>query len=565
MILDPLQLLAWQDRLLNVRRNWEPTWQDIADFIIPNKTGITTRNTPGTKQTTKLFDSTGNRALKRLSAVVHGSLTSSTIKWFNLRMRDERLNKSRAVKLWLEDTTSRMTSQINASNFNSECQEVYIDLTGFATAALFVEEAAVKDMKGFPGITNTALPCGSYVIDEGPDGLVDTLFRDFPLSAINIVKKFGDKVPDEIAKAAKEKPDTPFDVVHAIYPREGGKSTPTTPARDLSWASVHVSKKHKVALSEGGFHEFPVMVPRWSKCSGETYGRGPGHEVIPDVKTLNKAIELSLKAFGKAIDPPMTALHDGIVGGDVRLMAGGITYVTDKDALRPVELGSKWDVVKFKTEDIRDAVNKSFLADHITLKDSPAMTAEEVRTRSEMMIKLLGPTLGRIETELLNPFIQRVFNMMLRAKAIDAPPAEVLEAMANARGQIDIEYTGPLAKGQRIQEVYAIERIYQFITPIATVSPGVLDILDHDENVRAACDVLGMPVKGVREDKVVKKIRADRGAAEADAAKVDADRQDAGTVKDLAAAENKNPQGAPFPPGIPGTEVGSFGGESPQA
>ena len=111
----------------------------------------------------------------------------------------------------------------------------------------------------------------------------------------------------------------------------------------------------------------------------------------------------------------------------------------------------------------------------------------------------------------------------------------------------------------------AIERIYQFITPIATVSPGVLDILDHDENVRAACDVLGMPVKGVREDKVVKKIRADRGAAEADAAQVDADRQDAGTVKDLAAAENKNPQGAPFPPGIPGTEVGSFGGESPQA
>lgn len=561
---DPLQLLAWQGRLLTVRRNWEPTWQDIADFIIPNKAGVTTRVTPGSKTTTKLFDSTGNRALKRLSAVIHGSLTSSTIKWFNLRMRDEKLNRSRAVKLWLEDTTARMASQINASNFNSECQEVYIDLTGFATAALFVEEATPKDMKGFPGITNTALPCGSYVVDENPDGLVDTIFRDFPLSARNIVKKFGTKVPEEIVKKAREKPDTQFDIVHAIYPRDDGKSTPDTPAKKLSWASVYISKKHKTILSESGYHEFPTMVPRWSKCSGETYGRGPGHEVIPDVKTLNKAIELSLKAFGKAIDPPMTALHDGVVGGEVRLSAGGITYVTDKDALRPVELGSKWDVVKFKTEDIRDAVNKSFLADHITLKDSPAMTAEEVRTRSEMMIKLLGPTLGRIETEFLNPFIQRVFNMMLRAKAIDSPPAEVIDAMKNARGQIDIEYTGPLAKGQRIQEVYAIERIYQFITPIAAVSPGVLDILDHDENVRAACDVLGVPAKGVREQKTVLKIRTDRAGAEADAAQVAADRQDAGTVKDLATA-NKNPQGAAFPPGIPGTEVGSFGGEAPQA
>jgi hypothetical protein len=261
----------------------------------------------------------------------------------------------------------------------------------------------------------------------------------------------------------------------------------------------------------------------------------------------------------------MTALHDGIVGGEVRLSAGGITYVTDKDALHPIELGSKWDVVKFKTEDIRSSVEKAFLADHITLKDSPAMTAEEVRTRQEMMIKLLGPTLGRIETEFLNPFIQRVFNMMLRGKAIDPPPSEVQAAMMDARGQIDIEYTGPLAKGQRIQEVYAIERIYQFVTPIAAVNPGVLDVLDHDENLRSAADVLGVPIKGIRDSKTVKAIREDRAEAEAEAVDSAKDATDARAVKDLSAAQAKNPMGAPFPPGIPGTEVGSFGGEAPQA
>jgi hypothetical protein len=193
------------------------------------------------------------------------------------------------------------------------------------------------------------------------------------------------------------------------------------------------------------------------------------------------------------------------------------------------------------------------------------MTAEEVRTRQEMMIKLLGPTLGRIETEFLNPFIQRVFNMMLRDQAIEPPPKEVIDAIASSRGQIDIEYTGPLAKGQRIQEVYAIERIYQFITPIAAVNPGVLDVLDHDENLRAAADVLGVPVKGIRTAKQVTALREDRAAAEQEVEDSNQDAVDARAVKDLSAAENKNPQGAPFPPGIPGTEVGSFGGEAPQA
>jgi hypothetical protein len=97
------------------------------------------------------------------------------------------------------------------------------------------------------------------------------------------------------------------------------------------------------------------------------------------------------------------------------------------------------------------------------------------------------------------------------------------------------------------------------------VNPGVLDVLDHDENLRSAADVLGVPIKGIRDSKTVIAIREDRAAAEAEAADSAKDAADARAVKDLSAAKSKNPMGAPFPPGIPGTEVGKFGGEAPQA
>jgi hypothetical protein len=307
-------------------------------------------------------------------------------------------------------------------------------------------------------------------------------------------------------------------------------------AKTLPYASVYILKKYKTTLKESGFHEFPVQVPRWDKLSGEVYGRGPSHETLPDIKTLNKALELSLKAFGKAIDPPMKAKHDGIVGGEVRLTAGGITYVTDMDALEAFDLGSKWDVVKFKTEDLRDNIKRSYLTDHIELKDSPQMTAEEVRTRQEQMIRLLGPTLGRLESEFLNPLIQRTFNLMFRGGAIPKPPEEVMESVARGAGEIDIEYTGPLSRGQRINEVYAIERIYQFAQPLATVNPGVLDVLDADESIRVAGEVLGAPEKIVRDEKEVAEIREDRAEAQADAEDAERDRLDAGTAKDLNAA-----------------------------
>jgi hypothetical protein len=302
---DPKYTIAWYNRLLAARGPWEALWQDLASYLTPNKSMILTKRSPGSKTTELVFDGTGERSLRRLAANMHGSLTSASLKWFSLKMRDNDLNKYKTVRMYLEDTVNRMLNTFNQSNFGSEGQELYLDLGGFGTGSLFTEEVTPGAGQKFGGIRVTALPMGSYVIDEDPYGRVDVLMRSISMTARNLVAKFPDApFPDYLKRKAEEPRDTPYEVIQAIYPRKDGKSTPKTVERELAYASCYVLLKDKILLSESGFHEFPAPTPRWSKVAGETWGRGPGHLALPDVKTLNRLVELSLKAAAKAVDPP---------------------------------------------------------------------------------------------------------------------------------------------------------------------------------------------------------------------------------------------------------------------
>jgi hypothetical protein len=137
---DPKYVAAWYGNLLAVRGPWESMWQDLANYLTPNKAMIITKKSPGSKTTEFVFDGTGERSLRRAGANMHGSLTSASLKWFALKMRDNNLNNSKPVRIWLEDCVTRMLNTFNQSNFGSEAQELYIDLAGFGTGSLFTEE-----------------------------------------------------------------------------------------------------------------------------------------------------------------------------------------------------------------------------------------------------------------------------------------------------------------------------------------------------------------------------------------------------------------------------------------
>jgi hypothetical protein len=474
----------------------------ILDYVMPRKADVVTLRTKGEKRTEVLFDSSAITANNLLAASLHGTLTSPSLPWFSIKLRDEELNKNRDVQLWLEDTGRKMYDTFNETNFNTEVHELYLDLCSIGTAAIFVEEAN----EGFDknGIHFNTLHIAEYYIQENVNGKVDTLYRKYKLTARQAVQEFGEKnVGEKILTAAKEKPDQKFNFIHAVEPTEDYKRATGKSLTKLPYHSCHVCEEDKMVVRTGGYNEFPYLVPRWSKATGEIFGRSPSYNALPDIKTLNKAVEIGLKAWAKAIDPPLLVQDDGVIGR-VRTTPAGITVVRNDGAVKPLQIASNWQITDLKENQLRTAIRQAFYSDQLQLQDGPQMTATEVQVRYELMQRLLGPTLGRFQTEFLNPLIERVFGIMYRAKSLNEAPSIIGDT------KIDIEYVGPLARSQRMEEAVAIERLYQLAMSIGQIDPSIMDNIDHDEAIRMRAKLLGVPKTIMKDINDVNDMREQR-------------------------------------------------------
>jgi hypothetical protein len=146
------------------------------------------------------------------------------------------------------------------------------------------------------------------------------------------------------------------------------------------------------------------------------------------------------------------------------------------------------------------------------------MTATEVMQRNEEKMRLLAPVLGRLQSEMLMPLINRTFNILLRKGILPTAPESL-------QGQtIDIEYVSPLARSQKQGDVQAILRTLEIITPMAQMSP-VMDFIDSDKMVSHLASVLGVPSKVIRSVDEVQNLRKQRAAAEQQAAQAQQDMQ----------------------------------------
>jgi hypothetical protein len=129
----------------------------------------------------------------------------------------------------------------------------------------------------------------------------------------------------------------------------------------------------------------------------------------------------------------------------------------------------------------------------------------------------LGPVTERLQDELLDPFIDRVFSILLRANRIPLPPKEL-------QGEpLRVEYLGIMAQAQKVLGVVAVDRTVAFIGQLAQLqalngkAPDVLDNLDFDKAAAEHALMTGIPPSLVRSADEVAAIRNQRAQAEAEA------------------------------------------------
>lgn len=542
----PDTLIRRQESLAAERGVWEQHWQEVAELVRPMRAEFTGRVTAGSKRTEKIYDATAGVAADNLASGLWGLATNGGTEWFALKHQDDAINADSDIAAWLDDCTKRMRSVFNANGqqFYAQADEFIGDLVSFGTAVYYEDEIPGENRIRF--CTRHLAEC---FVAENENDQIDTMYRRFEFTARQAVRKWGDKLPAEIRRAAEKEPDHKFPFLHAVFPRDDYDSRAVLSMKGKRFASVYISIEGKTILAEGGYYEFPYQVARWSKASRGLYGDSPAMLALPDIKMLNQMSKTTLIGAQKQVDPPILAPDEGVLRG-IRTAPGQPIYgAIDQQGrvlVQPFQTGGKINLGFQLEEQRRTAIREAFFYSLMMLAGGPPgspsyRTAYEVMVQNEERMRVMGPQLARLQSEFLDPLITRVFAIMFRANAFAPPPP----MLAQYPG-LDVEYVSPLARAQKAQRGGATVRAIQAVMPLAQTDPGVMDNFDTDFIARDLADAYGMPARGLRDPREVAKVRQQRVQSQNMLAAAQNAAPLAGAVKSLADAKAtlQPPEGA---------------------
>jgi hypothetical protein len=236
----------------------------------------------------------------------------------------------------------------------------------------------------------------------------------------------------------------------------------------------------------------PYIVYRWSKCAGETYGRGPLMLALPAIKTANLVVELILENAQMSISGMYQVEDDGVINVDnIQLIPGTIIpKAAGSQGLTPIAPAGNFNVSDLVLRDMRTNIKKALYNDMLgNANEKTPMSATEVAERQADLSRQIGAAFGRLQSEMVTPVLQRVVYILKKQGRIKIPSI-------NGR-EIKVQSSSPLAQAQHQSDVANIDRFLAMIQ--GRVGPELMNILiKQDEVAKYVAKKLGIPEELIR-------------------------------------------------------------------
>jgi hypothetical protein len=508
---DKLRAALWSER----QSGFDAHWRELAEMFMPRRIRFTSSDrNRGDKRNQKIIDSTGRFSARTLSAGMHAGLTSPARPWMKLTTPDPALAKHGPVKLWLHDVTMRMLTIFATSNLYNVLPLVYLDMGIFGTAAM----SMVQDSRDL--FRCYSYPIGTFALGQDARGLATTFVRDYRLTVRQIVEEFGVQANGRDIDWApisgtvhdlwdRGDYEEPVDVTWMVKPNESADPH-RLEAKHLPWASCswETGSSEPKFLRESGFETFPVMAPRWDITGEDSYGTDcPGMTALGDNNQLQIMQRRKGQLLEKAVNPPLKG-PTNLKTQKTSLLPGDITYVDVRDGMQGLAPIHEVRLEGFQhlTADIGEVayrIQRAFYEDLFLMlarsddrlgADRP--TAREVEERHEEKLLALGPVLERTNDELLDPIIDRVYNLM-ELNGLVPPPPDILHGV-----KLKTEYISILAQAQKLVGVVGQDRLLATTGSIVSAMPEFSPIVRHKLNMPQMLDnygeMLGVDPKVIR-------------------------------------------------------------------
>lgn len=513
---DGKQIQKTYERLVNDRQLIESYWIEAFEFSYPvrgeafaNKNGDPNSMAMTAKRKqSKIYDSTATDAVRLLASSLLSGLTPSHSQWFSLDIPNVPDNQiPRDAKQWLQQSAETLFAAIHSSNYNSEAFELFIDLTIGGMCGLFIDFVD-------GGFKTEHWPLTTlYCQDLLGHSTIDTIYRKVEYTTRESIERFGiDAVPDAVKEAYEQDPwcSKKHSYIHTIRPRmQSGKQSKGKLKTNMPWESVYVCAKSGDVVQESGFQEMPVIVPRWFAIPGTDYALGPLNEALPDVKTLNKVVEMILTNGEMAIAGTFVAKDDGVFNPNtVKIGPRRVIMVAEPDNIKPLTSGGNFNIAQAEITRLQSQIKRVMMSDQLAPTERGNMTATEVSTRTQIIRQILSPALARLQSEFLEPLLRRCFGLAMRAGVLGAPPDSL------AGFAFFPTYHSPIAKAQKMEMVQAMDQLELALAGMKQIDPTITDLYDLETAFKKRADLLGVPVDCLKDDRFVQQQRDQRAQAQ---------------------------------------------------
>lgn len=471
-------------------------YQEAMSLTFPDRENFT-KSHEGQQKAAYNWDSTTTVSVIRAANRLSSDFTPQFTDWVEIglgpaaqNMPDQAFKEQTGqtkeqVKLQLEQTTRVVQSIFNGPGFPTASNELYIDWH-FGQGGMRIMPN--DDTVGEPVIFQ-AMPLSHFYAYEGPNGRLDRWFFWHELRSDVILAEWPDAVlPPEIKEDAAKPNPKPFQLCSVVY-RDYDKDAREKPYRyEVFWTKG--TDTHRLVARQNRTPAF--VTPRYSKLPGENRGRGPVLFALPDIRTANKVVELTLRAVALAVAGVYTAEDGGIVGA-VNIKPYSIIQVRRNGgpngaSLQRLDMPQRIDYGQLVLESLHENIKRVIGDNSLPPEAGPIRTATEFVQRARELIADQAGGLGRLYAEFIIPAVQRVVDILEIKQILPSDGLQIDQLLIEAR------MTSPLAKGEAMQEVENIVRFIEMLKALVG-EPGVAYEMNMEKAIPALADLMNVPLE----------------------------------------------------------------------
>lgn len=411
----------------------------------------------------RLFDSTAVTALQSFASQTLDDVWPADQTPFELRAgRGLPEEKQEEINRELAPISSMLIELTNNSNFRSAAQEMLQDYA-IGTGIMLQEEGDALRPLNF-----RAIPLTEAVLDVGPFGEVDALFREREVRAEHVETLWpGATVPSDITRMAEQSPRAMVRILEACE-RDWSKRNQEVWTFRVIWM-----KDKSVLVNDAyeGMGACPFVAPSFTRVAGEIMGRGPVMMALPDIRTANALRELMLEHADLILSGIWQYDDDGVMNPDTAVLEPGrlIPRAPGSRGLESVTPSGQLRLGDIEVDRLQGAIREAMFVNDIGDLTKTPRSATEVMQRTADRARRLSGSYGRLMTEWLFPQVARTWYLVRKQRGqMSLPPID--------GDRIKIRPLSPITRAQSQDDVLRHIRFMEIVTQFFGPQAGLITV-----------------------------------------------------------------------------------------